>query len=409
MSDETPKLRLKPRLGGEAPETTPSPTPQPTPSAETPAPATPDATAVPRLKPRVVVESASSTPAQESTPTPPLPTPPPSESPAPSDAVQLTAPASEAKSEPKPKFSLRPRDPVEIPVAAVPSPEPAASPAEATPPLIAAEAPVQPASAEAPAENPAPESLDAPPPFPPLPAAANFPPPPGLKAPPPAGAGGLPPPPHVAPDFPAPKAAPKPAARSRAKLLIGVGLLAVVVLGLAGYFALVHFSEPEPLPPVRQAVVRPKVEPPPAAAPTGPIGQAKDAIAKVETQRTAPANEVIDAASAPSSSASTSATTSPSTAPDAATTAPAASVETPRPQLPTEPPVPSAAFRAWVQALKISGVRGGSNPRVFIDRTAYSPGDLVNPQLGIMFQDYNSETRQLIFKDRNGAIVERRH
>ncbi|MBA4135949.1 MAG: hypothetical protein C0518_01380 [Opitutus sp.] len=75
---------------------------------------------------------------------------------------------------------------------------------------------------------------------------------------------------------------------------------------------------------------------------------------------------------------------------------------------PSAPPA-SAAFRSWVQNLKISGVRAGASPRVFIERTAYGPGDLVNPQLGISFESYNAETRMLVFKDKSGALVERRN
>jgi len=62
-----------------------------------------------------------------------------------------------------------------------------------------------------------------------------------------------------------------------------------------------------------------------------------------------------------------------------------------------------------VENLKISGVRGGATPRVFISGTSFQKGDLVNPQLGITFEGYSSETRMLVFKDQTGAKVERRH
>ncbi|HWA28085.1 MAG TPA: hypothetical protein VG734_20710, partial [Lacunisphaera sp.] len=78
---------------------------------------------------------------------------------------------------------------------------------------------------------------------------------------------------------------------------------------------------------------------------------------------------------------------------------------------PKPPPAPPAsiAFRGWVENLKIAGVRGGANPRVFVGKSSYSPGDLVNPQLGITFDGYNPETRMLTFKDKTGAKVERRN
>jgi hypothetical protein len=46
---------------------------------------------------------------------------------------------------------------------------------------------------------------------------------------------------------------------------------------------------------------------------------------------------------------------------------------------------------------------------VLISNTAYAPGDLVNPQLGIRFVSYNPATRILVFRDGTGASVERRH
>ncbi len=79
------------------------------------------------------------------------------------------------------------------------------------------------------------------------------------------------------------------------------------------------------------------------------------------------------------------------------------------PEPPPPPPVASAAFKAWVENARIGGVRAGSNTRVFIDRTSYAVGDLVNPQLGIIFEGYNAETRMLTFKDATGAKVERRN
>ncbi|HEY8993169.1 MAG TPA: hypothetical protein VIM71_00670, partial [Lacunisphaera sp.] len=80
-----------------------------------------------------------------------------------------------------------------------------------------------------------------------------------------------------------------------------------------------------------------------------------------------------------------------------------------KPATPPPPPAPSIAFRGWVENLKISGVRGGANPRIFVGGTSYQPGDLVNPQLGITFVGYNDGTRMLTFRDKSGASVERRN
>jgi len=85
-------------------------------------------------------------------------------------------------------------------------------------------------------------------------------------------------------------------------------------------------------------------------------------------------------------------------------------VEVPvEPPPPPPPPPPSMQFKAWVENIKISGARSGANPKVFIGGTAFQKGDLVNPQLGITFEGYSSETRLLTFKDQTGARVERRH
>ena len=91
---------------------------------------------------------------------------------------------------------------------------------------------------------------------------------------------------------------------------------------------------------------------------------------------------------------------------------PAAVVAAPveaKPEAPPPPPPPSVQFRAAIEGLKISGVRGGANARVFIGKTAYAEGDLVVPALGISFEGYNPETRMILFKDKTGAKVERRN
>jgi hypothetical protein len=151
-------------------------------------------------------------------------------------------------------------------------------------------------------------------------------------------------------------------------MLIGGGVGALLVLGVAAFF-LMKPKEVPPPPPRPKPVVKPVVEKPKEPVPA-PVVQAP--VAK-------PAEPVV-----------------------AAPVVPAAPVVVP-------PPVATVAFKAWVENLKIMGVRAGSNPRVFIGGTAYAPGDLVNPQMGISFEGYVPETRMLIFKDKSGAKVERRN
>ena len=71
--------------------------------------------------------------------------------------------------------------------------------------------------------------------------------------------------------------------------------------------------------------------------------------------------------------------------------------------------VVGVAFRAWVENLRISGLRGGASPRIFVGGTAYQQGDLINPQLGITFEGYDDDTRLITFRDKTGAKVERRN
>ena len=198
------------------------------------------------------------------------------------------------------------------------------------------------------------------------------------------------------------KAPPVKAKGSKKKLfvMIGSGIAALVVLG-GGFVAYQKFTEVPPPPP------RPKL----AAKPvTPPAPTAKEIVEKAKEQAAAPVNEVLgtDAAAKPAAPE-----VKPVAAKPAEPVAPVASaplpVEEVKPAAPPPPPPPSVAFRGWVENLKISGVRGGANPRVFVGKSSYQPGDLVNPQMGITFEGYNDTARMLTFKDKSGAKVERRN
>jgi hypothetical protein len=141
------------------------------------------------------------------------------------------------------------------------------------------------------------------------------------------------------------------------------------------------------------------------AKPVTPQGQAVAAAQKVVEQAKAqvadPINEILN--EAPKVGATTVAATNP--APEGEPKA----VEPAMPSQPPPPPAPTTAFRGWVENLKITGVRGGANPKIFVGGTAYQRGDLINPQLGVTFEDYIDETRTLVFKDKTGAKLERRN
>jgi hypothetical protein len=114
-------------------------------------------------------------------------------------------------------------------------------------------------------------------------------------------------------------------------------------------------------------------------------------------EQTAAVNEIMEEAPKPAETAATPPAPEPVPVVEA------------KPVAPPPPPPPSVAFRGWVENLKISGMRGGDNPRIFVGGSSYKAGDLVNPQLSITFEGYDDATRMLTFKDKTGALVQRRY
>jgi hypothetical protein len=155
------------------------------------------------------------------------------------------------------------------------------------------------------------------------------------------------------------------------------------------------FTEEPPPPPRRKLVAKPVTPPAEPAATTEP-GKELEAV------------PAADGAGKEAAGAAKPAETKPAEAAVAVTPEPKP-VEEVKPAVPPPPPQPSVAFRGWVENLKIRGVRGGANPRVFIGASSYQKGDLVNPQMGITFEGYTDATRVLVFKDKSGATVERRN
>lgn len=226
-------------------------------------------------------------------------------------------------------------------------------------------------------------------PVPPPAVVPNFPPPVG-KFPPPPGA--------KKPSEGAPEkveSAAKPAGRKKL-LLIGGGVLGVAMLG-AGYFLFLQSPAEPPLPPPKRAL--PAVVANPTSVPGQAVSAAQTAVAKANEQM-APLNEAIAADQPAVGSAPV---------PEPATVAAAAPPPVEVAEIDRTPIPPSVAFREWVANLRIGSVRTGAKPRILLDRTSYDVGDTVNQQLGITFEGYNPDTRMIIFKDRSGAIVERRN
>lgn len=192
----------------------------------------------------------------------------------------------------------------------------------------------------------------------------------------------------------------------KAKKLLVIGGAGVVVFAALAWVG-TQFLRPDP--------VSPPVVPPqtPPVAPQTPQGQAvakaSDAVAAnndrqselpTDDAKSPDATKAGDSAAADAPTTGSTAAVQPKVEPEPVTPA----VVEPEP-----PPPPSPAFRAWVQNLHIGSVRGGNPARLQVGGVTYIPGDAVNPQLGILFDNYDNATRMIRFKDRNtGATVERR-
>jgi hypothetical protein len=214
--------------------------------------------------------------------------------------------------------------------------------------------------------------------------------------------------------------------------LIGALVAGVVVLAGGGFYAYKKFLAPEPLPPSRP-VVAPRPAAPvdkpsaplavnlgnapvitaagsvnassqpaapgqlpasPGGAPAAPVrAQINSAVAAQQ----APLNEVLAADRSAPVGVSAAASALPPAHPAAGAAVPA------------RPAGPDPAVQAWVAGVHIGGVRIGDSPRIFIDGVTYRAGDMVKPELGIRFDSADADREVLIFKDRTGAIVEKKY
>ena len=429
MSDENaPKLRLRPKLAGAPPPTTPAPKNPPNPTIESaqPEPSVPVSEAIPPKNPPAVLRPKlsikSDDPIDNDTAVAGKGKPPPLRNPTAAviDDPQLFPPPPPRQAlAVRVKPTLKPSDggsPVASTDAAPPFPFPPGT--DKLPAVLNAPPPPMPKAAPAVAET-WPAVLDAPPPPGLAPSvtpkgaedepaeitairkASTFPfPSPSAKFPPLPGLG-------ASADPSSPESSNQ---ESFLKKLLLFGALAIFILAGAGFAYFKFFYKKSSVPSPQPAAV--KVETPPGST----AEKIKKAVEKAEQEQFAPLNEAVAANETPAPAKNDSAAIPASPAPDqavvpATTVAPETGVVAVSPPVPVKPPPPppSLAFKAWVINLRIRGVRGGEAQRVFIDRTSYAPGDLVNPQLGIIFVGYDEETRMLTFQDKSGATFERRH
>lgn len=69
----------------------------------------------------------------------------------------------------------------------------------------------------------------------------------------------------------------------------------------------------------------------------------------------------------------------------------------------------SPEFRTFVANARVSGVFQGAPPRAMINGKLTRAGETTDPTLGVIFEGVDTEKKQLIFRDRAGAVIFRRY
>ena len=257
----------------------------------------------------------------------------------------------------------------------------------------------------------------------------------------------MPPIPHVSvksevqePQKEIPAGKPKPGGK-RKLVLAGAGLVALLMVGVGGYFGVQKYLAPPPPPPAPPAKAKtapPAAPPKPTAAttptpgapavtnaqptpsdtlnkiahtPANAINKAKDAVAA----RGASGQSDLNAAGVGDGLADKPAAPADAPAPAGAPASKAATAMTPigrgiSASTEVEATVEaSPAFRSFVTNAKISGVFQGTPSRAFINGRLARAGETVDANLGIIFHSVDAERKQLVFKDKSGASVVRKY
>lgn len=267
-------------------------------------------------------------------------------------------------------------------------------------------------------------------------------PPPFPVVAPPKAASGAAPVPHVAvaaevPEAGAPAAGKKIPLFKRKAVLIGA-LAALILLGGGGFFAWKKFLAPAPAP----VVVTPKAGAPVKKAPAtvtagtpatptpmknGPgtpsdtlntvaqtpinaINKAEGVVAGRDASGQTKVEPIIDGSDVANKSAAPAGTKtgSPGSRPGGGavtTLAPGLSATNTGDAGADATP----AFRAWVGNLKVSSVIGGPAPKATINSRVIRVGEVVDGTLGVVLEGVDEGARQLIFKDKSGALLSRRY
>lgn len=205
---------------------------------------------------------------------------------------------------------------------------------------------------------------------------------------------------------------------------------AVLVLGVGGFFAWKHFlatpapapaTAPKPAPTAAAPAATPAANSPAAStpgptpsetlnklaqAPAAAINKAQEALAARRANgqnRVDAAAEGLDAPDKPANSRSAAPGTKSATAMTSVAPGIAATTQV------EAAPEATSVFRTFVANARVSGVFQGSPSRAVINGKLTRVGETVDAVLGIMFDSVDTERRNLVFKDKTGAIVARKY
>ena len=172
-------------------------------------------------------------------------------------------------------------------------------------------------------------------------------------------------------------------------VLVVIVLLAAGVIGIGGYYVydmMLPASAVTVPPPTAASEPVPR---PAASAPGQALEKAREVIGARDAVATEQLSEVLDETGQPATTESVAASASAT---------------------PAEPVVlpPSADFQSWVTQVRISGVRGGADPRVVINGRLVRRGEVVDSRLGIIFAGVDASDKIILFQDEAGATVGRR-
>ena len=398
---ETPALRAKPRLSlktDPAPERTSVPPTEPATAPESPS----EDSGLARTKPRLSLKSVQAEPEVappepvSDFPPPPPPAPPPPGVTASMPPIDLPL----AKQE-KPKLKLSwasktdgvepPPPPADFPPPPPPPPSPPKPISMSRPPMLLPdvtpiESSFDQASSALPAFMPMDGGASTPPPMPPD--APLYPPPP---APAPSAGATAPTADGKSERTEKPKGK-RPEHSPVFKMLVLVMFLFVIGgVGFGGYLLYGIFMGTE------EPAVAPVPAPAAVSAPTSTAGQLIEKAREATAAHDEVSEAVDEVAEEIHEVPAPSAASSRVVIEDAAEAIVPTVVE------------PRAEFLAWVSQARISGVREGSSPKAFINSILVQKGDVIDVQLGIVFDGVDAQRNLVIFKDESGAIVAKKY